>query len=151
MIFRPLEQNDLAWFIETRNSVRDMLHDPSKFSIEDAMKWFPTATSRYWIIVIDGSNVGYFRVTQISPFKVLIGADISPKHQKKGIASTAYPKFVNEILVPNGITELELQVLKINKTALSLYKKLGFVIYDESPIDLRMRVSVENLKTISPH
>jgi RimJ/RimL family protein N-acetyltransferase len=151
MIFRPLGYDDLLWFVETRNSVRDMLHNPTEFSIDDAIEWFPTATSKYWIIVLEGASVGYFRITETSPQKVLIGADISPIFQGKRIATIAYPRFVEEILIPSGIKELELRVLKRNVKALGLYRKLGFVVDDETDTDFHMRVFADNLKTFRFH
>ena len=73
---------------------------------------------------------------------MLIGADIAPQHQGRRIASEAYPKFVQQVLIPWGITELELRVLKKNEVATKLYKNLGFVIDEETSSDYHMIMSI---------
>ena len=74
-----------------------------------------------------------------------IGADIHPDFQNQGIASKAYPAFINEIVksINPPPALLELRVLKNNLIALSLYIKLGFVIQEETEIDLKMTLDLE--------
>jgi RimJ/RimL family protein N-acetyltransferase len=146
-MFRELKHSDLSWFIELRNSVREMLHNPSMFNLQDGMKWFPTSKTSYWVIELNGQRVGYFRITDTDVNQVMIGADIDPLFQGKGIASTVYPIFVQEVLIPRGVSNLELRVLKKNEIAIRFYKKLGFVIDDQTSIDFHMSIKVNQLKS----
>jgi RimJ/RimL family protein N-acetyltransferase len=146
MIFRPLEFKDLEWFISVRNNVREMLHNPEAFTLEQAIAWFPRSETNYWVINMNGHDVGYFRIIETSKLRVLIGADIAPLHQGKRIASAAYPKFVKEILIPRGFKELELRVLKKNEVAIKLYKNLGFVIDEETLDDYHMVISIDKIQ-----
>jgi len=143
--FRELCESDLAWFVELRNSVREMLHNPSSFTLQDALDWFPNSEGTYWVIELDGQLVGYFRIINTEVNRVLIGADIHPSYQGRGIGAKVYPIFVQEILLPLGVTNLELRVLKKNKVALGLYKKLGFNIVDETSRDFHMHINVDRL------
>lgn len=142
MIFRELQIRDLEWFISVRNEVSQMLHNSAVFSLQQAINWFPTSETKYWVINMNGHDVGYFRILETSDHRVLIGADIATSYQGKGIASEAYPKFVQEILIPSGITELELRVLKKNEVAIKLYNNLGFVVDEETSSDYHMIMSV---------
>jgi RimJ/RimL family protein N-acetyltransferase len=91
---------------------------------------------------MNGHDVGYFRILQTGHQRVLIGADIAPPYQGRRIASEAYPKFVQQILIPSGITELELRVLKKNEVGIKLYKNLGFVVDEETSSDYHMVMSI---------
>ena len=145
--FRELQESDLSWFVVLRNSVREMLHNPSVFNLQDAREWFPNSDTSYWIVELTGQRVGYFRITNTGLNQVMIGADIDPLFQGKGIASTAYPIFVREILIPRGVSQLELRVLKKNERAIKLYKKLGFVIDGQTSRDFHMSVQTNKLKS----
>jgi RimJ/RimL family protein N-acetyltransferase len=122
-----------------------MLHNPKEFNLQQAIRWLPESETKYWVINLDGRDVGYFRVLESSQNRVLIGADISPEYQGKRLATLAYPKFVEEILIPRGYTELELRVLKKNIKAIKLYKNLGFVIDDETSNDYHMIIPAHTL------
>lgn len=141
--FSRLIEEDLPFFLEVRNQVRDKLHDSREFTLEEAKEWLPTTPVQYWTISKDLTKVGYFRLTRINESLWQIGADIHPNFQRKGIASKAYPVFINQIVrklnpVPSS---LELRVLKNNLIALSLYLKLGFEIDEETEIDFRMKLN----------
>lgn len=133
---------DLEWFISVRNEVSQMLHNPEIFNLQQAIIWFPTSETKYWIINMNGPDVGYFRILRTSNQRVMIGADIAPPYQGRRIASEAYPKFIEEILIPSGIKELELRVLKKNEVAIKLYKTLGFQVDEETSIDYHMITSI---------
>lgn len=119
-----------------------MLHNPEIFSLQQAMIWFPTSETKYWVINMNGHDVGYFRILRTSNQRVLIGADIAPPYQGRRIATEAYPKFIEEILIPSDIRELELRVLKKNEVAIKLYKNLGFLVDAETSSDYHMIMSI---------
>ena len=142
--FSILRHEDLPFFIEVRNSVRLNLHDPREFSLEEAVEWFSRTEVKYWVISLESTKVGYFRLSKLSDLSWQIGADIHPIYQGKGIASVAYPLFIDEIvrvIDPQPIF-LNLRVLVNNSKAFSLYKKLGFEVVDQTPTDISMRLEL---------
>ena len=145
MEFSRLKEQDLPFFLDIRNRVKDKLHDSREFTLNEAIEWLPKSVTQYWIIYQDLVNVGYFRLLQVSDSLWQIGADIHPDFQNQGIASKAYPAFINEIVksINPPPALLELRVLKNNLIALSLYIKLGFVIQEETEIDLKMTLDLE--------
>lgn len=145
MEFSRLKEQDLPYFLDIRNRVKDKLHDSREFTLNEAIEWLPKSATQYWIIYQDLVNVGYFRLLKVSDSLWQIGADIHPDFQNQGIASKAYPAFINEIVksINPPPALLELRVLKNNLIALSLYIKLGFVIQEETEIDLKMTLDLE--------
>lgn len=145
MEFSRLKEQDLPFFLDIRNRVKDKLHDSREFTLNEAIEWLPKSATQYWIIYHDLVNVGYFRLLKVSDSLWQIGADIHPDFQNQGIASKAYPTFINEIVksINPPPALLELRVLKNNLIALSLYIKLGFVIQEETEIDLKMTLDLE--------
>ena len=144
--FSKLRQKDLPFFIEVRNSVRLNLHDPREFSLEEAVDWFVRTEVMYWVISLESIKVGYFRLSRLDDLSWQIGADVHPDYQGKGIASAAYPLFIEKIVKkidPEPIF-LDLRVLIHNTNALSLYKKLGFKILNETSTDITMRLNLQS-------
>jgi RimJ/RimL family protein N-acetyltransferase len=143
--FSKLREQDLPFFLEVRNRVKENLHDSREFTLAQAIEWLPRSTTQYWMISHDSKKVGYFRLLRVSESLLQIGADIHPDFQRQGIASKAYPEFINAV-VKNMIpvpTSLELRVLTKNVNALSLYTKLGFTVQERTQIDLRMTLDFE--------
>lgn len=142
--FSRLIEEDLPFFLNIRNQVKNKLHDSREFTLKEAQEWLPTTSVQYWVISKDLIKVGYFRLARINDSLWQIGADIHPDFQRKGIATKAYPEFINQIVkklnpVPSS---LELWVLKSNVMAQSLYLKLGFEIDEETEIDFRMKLNL---------
>lgn len=142
--FSKLNEEDLTFFLEVRNLVRDKLHDSREFTLEAAKEWLPKTPVQYWLISLDMSRVGYFRLRRIDDSLWQIGADIHPMYQRKGIATNAYPLFISQIVRKQNPppSTLELRVLKNNSIAFSLYVKLGFIIEEETDIDFRMKLNL---------
>ena len=142
--FSRLIEEDLPFFLEVRNQIRDKLHDSREFTLEEAKEWLPVTPVQYWVISMDLLEVGYFRLTKLNDSLWQIGADIHPDFQRKGIATKAYPIFISKIVRNQNPppSSLELRVLKSNSIALSLYMKLGFAIAEETEIDFRMKLNL---------
>lgn len=149
MNFRVMTEDDLFWFAGVRNQVFDMLHNPQMFSLDETRSWFPNSETKYWVIENNNQKIGYFRIKSITNEKVLIGADIEPQFQGQGFGYSAYIDFVSQVLLPQGVTLLELRVLKKNEKAIRLYKKLGFKITQETEIDYLMNSTAKKLIKIS--
>lgn len=142
--FSRLIEEDLPFFLNIRNQVKNKLHDSREFTLEEAKEWLPKTPVQYWVISMDMLKVGYFRLTKLNDSLWQIGADIHPDYQRKGIATKAYPIFINQIVrkLNPPPSSLELQVLKNNSIAFSLYVKLGFAIEEETEIDFKMKLNL---------
>jgi RimJ/RimL family protein N-acetyltransferase len=143
--FRLLEKNDLQWFVDLRNSVRNNLHDTRFFTREDALSWYEDNKENYWVIHFQTKQIGYFRLIKCDCGIYKIGADISPVYQSKGFGYQSYLSFARDVLRPMNITLLSLRVKKENKIAIKLYTKLGFQPENQDATDIVMISSVENI------
>jgi RimJ/RimL family protein N-acetyltransferase len=141
--FEPLSIKTLPFFVETRNSVRNMLHDSRSFSFSEALDWFKVSKVSYWIIFLDNLPVGYFRFIKIEKNIYQIGADINPDFQRKRIASIAYPLFIDLIAKPLKCRLLKLRVLKSNFVAINFYSKMEFYIIGETELDYEMQKEIK--------
>lgn len=131
LALRDFAEDDLVWFLEVRNSVREFLHNPSQFSLLEAKAWFPANAKNYRIILNFGEPIGYFRIGKISHHDTKlplleIGADLAITHQGKGLAFLAYKKFLPKFKREFRVRGFTLQVVPKNVRALNLYLKIGF-------------------------
>lgn len=125
---RPLSAADLPWFVRVRNEVRDSLHDPRAFTLEEAAGWFGRGRTRYWVVERRAEPVGYFRFAADPELNggAWIGADVAPEHHRQGIAKSAYPAFMRWMENALGVSSWWLEVLETNVPARGLYESLGF-------------------------
>ncbi len=143
--FRKMSERDLEWFLSIRNAVRLNLHNSNEFTLTEATEWWRSNSLEYWVIEVAGQKIGYFRVIELSLTKILIGSDIDPDFHGRGYGYISYLQFAQEVLLPRGIKELELRVLKNNLKAIGLYKKLGFQKVNETEEDYLMCNNVESI------
>jgi RimJ/RimL family protein N-acetyltransferase len=124
--FSKMLISDLKFFNETRNEAAEWLHDPTKHSYDQCLKWFKNnKNSDYFIFKKGDTRIGYFRFSNISEKSLYIGADINKSHRGLGYAKIAY-KSIIEHLKKENYNKIYLEVLSFNKRAINLYKKLGF-------------------------
>jgi ribosomal protein S18 acetylase RimI-like enzyme len=124
---REITLDDADFVLEIRNDLSTIsyLHNTSKFSKEEFVKWFKEYQPEWYIILNNETPVGYVRTKWISRGEVLqIGADIHPAFRRQGLATKAYNS-VFEKYKPNN--RFELEVLDNNSIAIELYKKIGFI------------------------
>ena len=67
-----------------------------------------------------------------------IGIGIAPKYQGMGIGSLLFDEMINIAKNRNGVTQLELGVMKDNIQAKRLYTSKGFIKTGETPRDMRL-------------
>jgi len=145
---RVLQSEDLSKFLEIRNSVSEMLHDHSTFTLEECRIWFSSRKPTYYVVESkDLGIIGYFRCSLVdNEVKVAeIGLDLSPEFQGRKWAKDIYAKFVREVLKPKGIKTVALRVLKINTCGQKLYNDLGFLIQEETDLDYSMKADVDKV------
>jgi RimJ/RimL family protein N-acetyltransferase len=146
--FKLLQVNELQWFVDLRNSVRENLHDTRIFTKEDAFAWFENNGKNYWVIYFQAKKIGYFRLVKCDCGIYKIGADISPAYQGKGFGYQSYLSFAKDILQPMNINYLSLRVKKENKIANKLYLKLGFQSENDSEQDNDDEVMITTVEKI---
>ena len=117
MILRKLEESDLPFLLEVRNdpTTRINLENDSVFTIESCTEWFSKTNPLWYIIKVDGNNVGYIRTNGDE-----IGADIHPEHRRKGYAKEAYKLYLKD-------KEYASLWVFVDNFAKNLYTELGFV------------------------
>jgi hypothetical protein len=117
MILRKLEESDLPFLLEVRNdpTTRINLENDSVFTIESCTEWFSKTNPLWYIIKVDGNNVGYIRTNGDE-----IGADIHPEHRRKGYAKEAYKLYLKD-------REYASLWVFVDNFAKNLYTELGFV------------------------
>ena len=117
MILRKLEESDLPFLLEVRNdpTTRINLENDSVFTIESCTEWFSKTNPLWYIIKVDGNNVGYIRTNGDE-----IGADIHPEHRRKGYAKEAYKLYLKD-------RDYASLWVFVDNFAKNLYTELGFV------------------------
>ena len=150
---RILQSDDLTKFLEIRNSVSEMLHDHTTFTLEECKIWFASTKPTYYLVESSQLGIiGYFRWKLVDNQATVaeIGLDLSPEFHGRKWAKSIYAKFISEVLEPQDITVVELRVLKVNTRAQNLYKDMGFLVYEETDLDYSMKANViEILKRLS--
>jgi RimJ/RimL family protein N-acetyltransferase len=137
----------LDFFVNLRNLVRQHLHDPREFNIDEAKIWLQTNISSDYLIVSDNDSetkIGYWRIKLLDKFNLQIGLDIHPNFQGTGNATRIYTCMFKHWELNKDLKLLSLQVLSKNTRAINLYKKMGFIIKNISKIEINGEI-VENI------
>ena len=94
--FSSLVSDELVWFVQIRNQVRQFLHDTREFSLADAEVWFPNNEVQYFVVscMLENSNfepIGYFRLKNLGTKGLAeIGMDLDPNFQGRNLGYLAY-------------------------------------------------------------
>ena len=136
--FKKVTVEDCDFILKIRNddSTRHFLHNSQKFSSAQFKKWFAKENPEWIKVIHRDVEVGYMR-TVISYPDVEIGMDVCPTHRGKGYAKEAYQKLLKNLKL-KLYRKATLRVLKSNKIAFNLYKKLGFQVEEETKEDFYM-------------
>jgi RimJ/RimL family protein N-acetyltransferase len=133
MEIRKMSINDIEFFNKVRNESVNFLHDNTKYSLEDNIKWFEKNKPRFFIVEVDNKPIGYFRTSNWVDHTLYIGMDIHPKYRGLGYAMPAYEIFIEKLKNKYDIKKIYLEVLTSNKRAINIYNKLNFTIIDLLP------------------
>lgn len=131
MEIKPLQREHVPFLNSVRNECsKEYLHDSRQFSLEDTYKWFDITKPDFYIVLLDGVSIGYFRISNYSETNknIYIGMDLHKDYRGKGHSFNAYVKFIPFILNKYNLNKISLEVLSTNTVAFNLYKKLGFVL-----------------------
>ncbi len=127
--FKSMKEEDLSFFLEVRNQSTEYLHNDTKFTLEEATKWFNDTKPEYFIIKLGSKSIGYFRTSNWSTDKttLYLGCDIHPNYRGYGFAQKAYIEMIDSLYLTMEITSIKLEVLANNDRAKHIYTKIGFV------------------------
>ncbi|MFC1649273.1 GNAT family N-acetyltransferase [Patescibacteria group bacterium] len=145
---RPLEKDDIEILRIWRNASRKSFLSSHAISQSKQKKWFLNYQNneRDIVFVIEnnlGESVGAVSLYDFEPdiSQVEYGRlIIDPKRRGKGHAHAATKCLVNYAFKSLGYRTIYLEVLKSNKIALELYKKIGFE--QGSPITVKGKIVI---------
>ena len=129
--FRRLTHVDLEFLNEVRNECcGEYLHNSCKYAVEETYEWFYKTKPLFWIILLEGERIGYFRTSNwVKENKnIYLGADLHKNFRGKGLGYESYCKFIPLLFNEMDLHKISLEVLATNERAINLYKKLGFKI-----------------------
>jgi RimJ/RimL family protein N-acetyltransferase len=140
-----MEYTDLESVINIRNDpdTYKFLHTPKTYTLEESQEWFKKTNPIWYMIVCDSVSVGYMRTSNwnYEDRSLWIGCDIDKQYRRRGIAFSAYTKFIDMLKNCHWNT-VKLSVLKSNPNAYALYKKLGFKTFEELDDSYNMQLSL---------
>lgn len=127
MEIRLMNIDDIEFFNKVRNESVDYLHDNTKYTIEDNIKWFNTLNDPFFIMLVDDERIGYIRTSNWESNEPYVGMDIATEFRDNGYSQKFYPKLFNKLMVEFNVKRVYLEVLETNIRAKHIYNKLGFV------------------------
>lgn len=128
--FVRMQYEDMPFLIDIRNKyAKEFLHNSNTFNLNEAYEWFKKTKPDYWVIYVEKTPVGYFRLNNYNKQNknIMIGADIHPSFTGKGYGYKAYSEFIPYLFNTYDLHKISLEVLATNARAIHLYSKLGFV------------------------
>jgi RimJ/RimL family protein N-acetyltransferase len=136
IIFSTMEEQELSWFLNIRNQVRQFLHNSDEFTLEECRKWFAETENLYFVVHIKSGETyqkcGYFRVRLLDTLGMAeIGMDLDPAFEGRNIAYSSYRKFGPFLRDNYKLYGFTLRVRSDNTRAMRLYKKLNFELLGE--------------------
>lgn len=127
---KPLSELDLEFLNKIRNeNAIEFLHDSRIFTLSNTQEWFIKTKPDYYLILIEDTPVGYFRINNhsIANKNLYVGADLAKEYQGKGIGFQVYNYFLPYLFKKYNLNKITLEVLGNNSRAINLYYKLGFI------------------------
>jgi UDP-4-amino-4,6-dideoxy-N-acetyl-beta-L-altrosamine N-acetyltransferase len=151
---RPLTESDSETLLRWRNSreVARFMYNEHEISLEEHTAWLKRALSRddasYFVITLDGADVGLVSVTEIDPrhgtcsWAIYVG-EVSARARSVGAFATY--SILEHVFGERELRKVSCEVLVSNPAALALYERFGFVhegrfreqiVKPEGPVDV---------------
>ncbi|MCZ7604185.1 MAG: GNAT family N-acetyltransferase [Melioribacteraceae bacterium] len=140
VILRAINKEDVSELIEIHNDLdikKQAMFHPFPISLDQDIEWFENITrdksnrSIYFAIDDKETNnfVGYTSLRNINWINrnCSFGISLLPKMQGKGFGKEATSLVINYAIKNLNLHKVQLEVIADNKTAIELYKNLGFV------------------------
>jgi len=128
--FRRLTYEDLPFLNEVRNECcEEYLHNSCQYALEETYEWFFKTEPMFWMILLDGERIGYFRTSNwVKENKnIYLGADLHKNFRGKGLGYQSYIEFIPIFGKELNLHKISLEVLETNQRAIKLYERIGFV------------------------
>jgi len=128
--FRKMNLYDLPFLVEVRNECcGKYLHNPRQYTLEETYEWFFKTDPLFFMTLLDGERIGYFRTSNHSKENrnIYIGADLHKDFRGKGLAYESYKRFIPMLSKELDLHKISLEVLETNQRAIKLYEKVGFI------------------------
>ena len=130
-----LEDAEEARLLHNDDTTLYQLSDVSHVSQESQLAWLKTMlvsrASRRYVARLKSNSAfaGVFRIDRIDPWNrnAFIGADVVAELRGQGYATEMFRYFFKYLFDQCGLHRLALVTLDTNTSAISLYKKLGFI------------------------
>lgn len=157
VVIRPLQLQDAYTSVVWRNDPEVFKYTGNTYdheiTIESELVWIKNVIANNnsgkeyrCAIEADGVYVGNIYLTDldsgIGHYHIFIG---NKDYWGKGIARKASEQIIKDGFYKFNLKEIQLRVHRVNTNALNLYKRLGFVVKEESEEWISMNISYENL------
>jgi len=152
---RPLKYDDAKTSVKWRNDPliwEKTINSPDRLiTLKEEQDWMAKvlkdSTSKRFAILADFEYVGNVQLTNIidneSYFGIFIG---ETSFWGKGIASKATILIIIYAFNKLNISSIKLRVIKSNKSAFAVYKKLGFKVIQEDKNIFHMKITIKDFK-----
>ena len=146
LLYEQAQPDDIDQIYTFCKNLIERYEDPEDISILDALEWtrrkITKRISEYVCAVSDGKTVAYYHLSSHEDKMELDDLYVLPEYQGQGIGTAIIQKCCLETELP-----VFLYVFKENKSAISLYKKMGFQII--TPIGKTRCIMLRNPEQIN--
>jgi len=138
LTFKKATEEDIEFLLWLRKEtmIEHLINSGMDVSEENLLNRIIHQFENARIILLEDQKIGLLKVTEDKNKIEILQIQISPNHQNKGIGRKIIQSILKNALA-NKIP-VKLSVLKTNK-AQTLYKNLGFEIYDEDEFSYFMK------------
>ena len=157
--FRPHTQEDVSLrvrWLNNRKAILYALDDPNHVTTtEEQNQWFndyeeklKSGKKSFFTILFDNRPVGFMglsniiQTTKSADVFILIGED---KYRGRGTGKEAMRYLINYAYGELGLDCLQLEVKKLNLSAINLYLSLGFEKTGEDNMEIMMSLKISNV------
>ena len=140
---RPATQNDYFFGYYVRKvTMKEYIEKTygwnTKVQKENHRKYYHKTMQGKYIIELDNKKIGLLWYEETENYIEINQIFILPKYQNKGIGCTILTEIINA--GKNKKKSIILGVLKSNIKAQRLYNKLGFIEYDQTDTEIKLKL-----------
>lgn len=137
---RKAEETDIDFMMELKRATLKVYIDQiwgweEEYQRNDTLECFYLGNTK--IISVNGITIGIVETNTVDNIFHIVELEILPEYQGKGIGSAIICEIIkNE---KSKSREIEVGCFKINSSAINLYKRMGFRIYNETDTHYLMK------------
>tara|TARA_Y100000389_G_scaffold190073_1_gene214544 strand:+ start:73 stop:513 length:441 start_codon:yes stop_codon:yes gene_type:complete len=140
---RKMSYGDLEWFKDVRKDCIQWLYEDKDYSLEEYQKWYKEDKPHFFVVNIEGDDIGYIRTSEWGKGRVKVGMDIHRNHRGKGYSVPSYQELFHS-LKWHSINDVYLDVLEENERAVHIYRKLGFEEFNSKNVREKRVLQMKN-------